>query len=82
MKLKETVTAYELGTIEALNHALDKHGMQSDISIDRQYVILAEEFMELTMAICNEDWTNAVEELHQVAAMSVKLLKLLMEVDQ
>ena len=56
-----------------LKAAIDKHGLQENIGIDFQYLILIEEIGEIAKAIIEKDYKNAREEIAQSIAMLKKL---------
>lgn len=66
---------YELGdeVHDELIKAIEKHGLQEDITLFKQYTITAEEFGEIAKGLIENDLENTKEEIAQTIAMLVKL---------
>jgi len=99
MSNKQSIDLSDLGVIrlsdyfpgidEALDEAILKHGLQSDISIYKQLAIMAEEFGEVNQDVLDSDYPDvdtqakklhlkhAKIEAYQLAAMVVKLIYML-----
>lgn len=73
LDLDETRILVNTQVNEELLKAIEKHGIQKDIGLDKQFVIFAEEFGEVAMALLKEDYENAREEINQTIAMAIKL---------
>lgn len=58
---------------DELGKAILKHGLQRNVSIDRQYLIMLEEIGEIAKAIIEDDLDNAQIEITQSIAMLIKL---------
>ena len=71
--LKDNIAEIEIHVIAELNDAIKKHGVQSNISVERQFLITAEEFGEVAMAINDGKTQEAKEEIIQTIAMLYKL---------
>jgi len=54
-------------------NAIDEHGLQEFISVEKQYLITAEEFGEIAHGILEKDTDNVKMEIIQTMAMLVKL---------
>ena len=57
--------------IKEIRHAVEKHGMQEELTLEQQYVILMEEIGEVAKAIL--DGNDLSIEIYQCIAMLVKL---------
>jgi hypothetical protein len=56
-----------------LRNAIDKWGLQENISLAEQFLILSEEYGEISMALLDKDYANAKVEICQTIAMLYRL---------
>ena len=61
---------------EEIERAIKLHGLQQDISLEKQFVILSEEIGEVAKDILENNLDNVEVEIVQSIAMLVKLYKL------
>lgn len=76
-RLNKIWSSKHVEVYKELNLAIAKHGLQEDISIEKQYMITGEEFGEIAQAINDGDFDNAQKEINQTIAMLIKLSWLL-----
>ena len=65
--------------IKELKLAYKKHGMQYEVSYEKQFLIIYEEFTEVLDAIHNKDYKHSIEEIYQTIAMCIKFAWLINE---
>ena len=62
-----------LHALTELTKAIEKWGLQSNISLADQFLILSEEVGEIAMSLLDKDYDNAQTEIYQTVAMLTKL---------
>lgn len=72
-KLEEVKLKVIVGSNFELNAAIEKHGLQEDVSLEMQYMITSEEFGEVAKDLIDGKYENAKTEINQTVAMLIKL---------
>ena len=59
--------------LKEIRHAVDKHGLQENISYEKQLAVILEEIGEVAKALLERDYKGLRVEIAQSIAMLVKL---------
>jgi len=71
-ELVQLLKELKLNTTNELMDAIEKHGMQQDITLFKQYTITAEEFGEIAKDIIEGE--DPTKECYQTIAMLLKIV--------